>query len=384
MAMRSVVWRSCAVPMSRPSRGVTWLVPMAALLLATMPTWFGVEVRLPRPIARELKLLVVSEVPRLPEPVAHALLGPVLPPPRRTEVVPDPPAAPIQVATPRTIPSVAVVGVGLQGLIMRSEPGGGDRIRLVDEGTDLRDLGEEREAGGRYWKRVHHPDGADGWVASDFLVAWDGVDRSARTMKLLARSAGVETSGGLDRTWMQAPPELRSITPDQLKDSQTLSAWEAYAACGPAASVAFARAVGHDMTLDQATAAARLVGWSASYGMQGPRSELALLASLGIEAHQRAESEDTLEWDRVISDVQAGVPVMLVTPFHYYVAEGYDEDTGKFDLGNSAMVLAAAGKRRWFTPDEIAWLGYGTPFTTIHLGQGPQPSEYLRVANAAY
>jgi hypothetical protein len=75
---------------------------------------------------------------------------------------------------------------------------------------------------------------------------------------------------------------------------------------------------------------------------------------------------------------------MLVTPRHYYVAEGYDAATGKFDFGNSAMVLAAAGKQRWFTPDEVAWLGYGTPFTTIHLGQGPQPSEYLRAENSAY
>jgi hypothetical protein len=370
--------------MTRPGRSVSWLVPAAALMLATMPGWFGVDLRLPAPIARELKLLVVSEAPKLPEPVVLAPVAPVDPPRPQAVVELYQPPAPLKAPKPRTIPSVAVAGVGLQGLTMRSEPGGGERIRLVDEGTDLRDLGEEREAGGRYWKHVRHSDGATGWVAAEFLVAWDGVDRNARTMKLISRSAGVESSIGLDRSWMQAPPELRSITPDQLKDGQTLSSWEAYAACGPAASVAFARAVGHEMTLDQATAAARLVGWSAAYGMQGPKSELALLASLGIEAHQRGESEDTIEWDRVIGDVQAGVPVMLVTPRHYYVAEGYDAATGKFDFGNSAMVLAAAGKQRWFTPDEVAWLGYGTPFTTIHLGQGPQPSEYLRAENSAY
>jgi hypothetical protein len=353
-------------------------------MLATMPGWFGVDLKLPTPIAREVKLLVVSEAPKLPEPVVLAPVAPVDPPRPQTEVVIYQPPAPLEAPKTRTIPSVAVAGVGLQGLFMRSEPGGGERIRLVDEGTDLRDLGEEREAGGRYWKHVRHPDGVTGWVAAEFLVAWDGVDRNARTMKLISRSAGVESSIGLDRSWMQAPTELRSITPDQLKDGQTLSSWEAYAACGPAASVAFARAIGHEMTLDQATAAARLVGWSAAYGMQGPKSELALLASLGIEAHQRGESEDTIEWDRVIGDVQAGVPVMLVTPRHYYVAEGYDAATGKFDFGNSAMVLAAAGKQRWFTPDEVAWLGYGTPFTTIHLGQAPQPSKYLRAENAAY
>jgi hypothetical protein len=74
----------------------------------------------------------------------------------------------------------------------------------------------------------------------------------------------------------------------------------------------------------------------------------------------------------------------VVTVQHYYVAEAYDPETGRFDFGNSALVLAGARKQRWFTPDEIAWIGYGSPFTTIHLGQGPQPSEYLQVTNVVH
>lgn len=384
MAVRATAWRTCAVPMYRPQRGASWIVPVVALVLAALPAWLGVEIGLPRPLARELQFVVVSEAPR---PVAPAVQSPsvaVAPAPPPTRDVPDRvPAAPV-VPRPQTVPSLAVVGVGLQGLVMRSEPGGGERLRLVDEGTDLRDLGEEREAGGRYWKRVLHPDGPEGWVAADFLVAWDGVDRELRTMKLLSRSAGVEPLADRDRSWASAPPEVRSITPDQLKDGPTLSISEAYAACGPAAAVAFARAIGHDMTLDQATTAARTVGWNAWSGMAGPRAELALLASIGIEAHQRGESEDTIDWERVIGDVQAGVPVMVVTARHYYVAEGYDAETGKLDFGNSALTLAGAGKQRWFRPDEIAGLGYGTPFTTIHLGPGPQPTEYVRATTTSY
>jgi hypothetical protein len=384
MAVRATVWKSCAVPIRRPQRGVSWTVPVMAFLLAAMPTWLGVEIELPRPLARELHSIVVSEAPR---PIAPVAEGPVAlnvtsVAPIELEVERPQPLKPAPWR--RTVPSVAVVGVGLQGLVMRSEPGGGERIRLLDEGTDLRDLGEEREVGGRYWKHVRYPDGPDGWVASDFLIAWDGVDRRMRTTKLLARSAGFELTAERDRSWAMAPPEVRSITPDQLKDGRSLSSWETYAACGPAASVAFARATGHDLTLDEAAAAARLVGWTAWGGMAGPRSELALLASMGIEAHQRGESEDTIEWDRVIGDVQAGIPVMVVTPLHYYVVEGYDATTGKFDFGNSALILAGARKQRWFTPDEIAWLGYGSPFTTIHLGPGPQPSEYLRATNVVY
>ena len=384
MAVRAVAFRSCAVPVRRAGRCETWIVPVVALLLATMPTWLGIELVLPRPLARELHLLVVSEAPKPVETTVAS--APVAMPrdPAPLMVAPEG-ATPVQL-TPRRrpIPSLAVVGVGLQGLVMRSEPGSGDSIRLVSEGTDLRDLDEEREAGGRSWKRVAHPDGPVGWVASEFLVSWDGIDRAMRTSKLMARSAGVQANAERDRTWMSAPDELRSITPDQLKDFQTLSTWESYAACGPAAAVAFARATGQDLTLDQATAAARMVGWTAWGGMAGPRSEVALLASLGIESHQRGESFDTIDWDRVIGDVQAGMPVMLVTPLHYYVAEGYDAATDRYDLGNSAMVLGAARKQRWFSADEIAWLGFGEPFTTIHLGPGPQPNEYTRVANVVY
>jgi hypothetical protein len=384
MAVRAVAGRSCAVPMNRPRRCASWIVPVVALLLAAMPTWLDVELSLPRPLARELHFLVVTEARKPLAPAAESPSSGVVQVFAPEYVEPDRAQVTRTVTQGRTAPSLAVVGVGLQGLVMRSEPGGGERIRLVEEGTDLRDLDEEREAGGRYWKRVLHPDGLEGWVASDFLVAWDGVDRGMRTMKLLARSAGVELTAARDRSWAMAPPEVRSITPDQLKDSQSLSTWESFAACGPAATVAFARAIGHDLTLDQATVAARTVGWSAAFGMPGPRAELALLASVGIVAHQRGESEDTIDWKRVVGDVQAGVPVMVVTPRHYYVAEGYDAETGKLDFGNSALVLAGARKQRWFSPDEIPWLGYGAPFTTIHLGPGPQPSEYLRATSGAH
>jgi hypothetical protein len=372
MAVRAAVWRRCAVPLERPRRDVPWIVPVIALLVAALPAWLGIDVGLPRPLARDFQVVVVSEQPKpvapptddvslgsmvaLPLPVEDGpVLGPVVPPPA--------------VEKPRSRPSLAVVGVGLQGLVMRSEPGGGERLQLVPEGMDLRDLGEEREAGGRDWRKVAHPDGAIGWVASDFLVQWDGLDREARTRALLKRSAGLESTETLDRAWMQAPPDLRSITPDQLKDGQTLSSWEGYAACGPAAAVAFARAIGHDLTLDQSVNAARQVGWT---------------ALLGIQAHQRGESEDEIDWERVIGDVQAGIPVMIVTAQHYYVAEGYDPSTGKLDFGNSALVLAGARHQRWFTPAELDWLGYGSPFTTIHLGPAAQPSEYLRATNVAY
>ena len=381
------MWRSCAVPLSRPRSEAPWIVPVLAMLVAAIPIWLGINIELPRPLGREIDIHVVSQQPQPEEPPveleALALIV-QLPLPVDTSAMFGPALPPPAVEKPRARPSLAVVGVGVQGLVMRSEPAGGESLRVIPEGTDLRDLDAQQEAGGRYWKRVAHPDGPVGWVAADFLVPWDGIDRQARTTALLKRSAGVEPLAERDQAWMQAPPELRSITPDQLKDGQTISSWESYAACGPAASVAFARAIGHELTLDQAVAAARRVGWTAWAGIPGPRGEVALLASLGISAHQRGESEDTIDWDRVIGDVQAGIPVIVVTIDHYYVAEGYDPSTGRFDFGNSAMVLAAAGHKRWFTPTELTWLGFGAPFTTIHLGPGQRPSEYLRVENVVY
>jgi hypothetical protein len=387
MAVRAAIWRSCAVPVARPRRDVPWIIPVIALLVAALPIWLGIDVGLPRPLAREIQVVVISERPKpVVAPADTSSIASIITLPLPVTVGPffGPSEPPAVVERPRTRPSLAVVGVGLHGLVMRSEPASGDQVRLVTEGTDLRDLGEEREAGGRDWRKVAHPDGPIGWVAADFLVQWDGIDHEARTRALLKRTAGIETTETLDRTWMQAPPELRSITPDQIKDGQTLSSWEGYAACGPAAAVAFARAIGHELTLDQSVSAARRVGWTAWAGIPGPRAEMALLASLGIQAHQRGESEDEIDWERVIGDVQAGIPVMVVTAQHYYVAEGYDPATGKLDFGNSAMVLAGARHERWFTPAELDWLGYGSPFTTIHLGPGPQPSEYLRVANVVY
>lgn len=381
MAVRAAAWRPGVVARQsrRPHR--TLFVPALALLAAIVPVWLGHENALPRPLARELRLSVISEQQR---PVAHEAADTPI---RLPLPLPLPPAVdeapPPALLRPRPRPMLAVVGVGLQGLTLRSEPAGGEAIRLVAEGTDLRDLGEEREAGGRAWKRVAHPDGPEGWVAAQFLQPWDGVDRAARTVAMLARTAGFAPDAERDRAWLALPPGQRSITPDQLKDGQALSTWESYSACGPAATVAFARAVGHDLTLDQAVAAARLVGWHPAVGMPGPRAELALLASLGVPAHQRGgDSEDTIDWDRVIGDVQAGLPVMIVTPRHYFVAEAYDEATGKFDFGNSATVLAAARKQRWFAPHQVAWLGFGAPFTTIHLGDPPEPSEYLRTSSS--
>ena len=159
-----------------------------------------------------------------------------------------------------------------------------------------------------------------------------------------------------------------SLTPNQLFGGQTLTVREALAACGPAAAVAFARAVGQPVSLDRAVAVARTVGWTPTYGMNGPYSQVALLQKLGVPV----SIESGVSVPRLRQELQAGRPVIIRTsgpgvPGHYFVAERYDAPSGRIDLAQSALVLGAANGRRWFTVNEIASLGTGSPTHAIYL-----------------
>ena len=161
-----------------------------------------------------------------------------------------------------------------------------------------------------------------------------------------------------------------NLTPSQLFSGRTLTAQEAQAACGPAAAVAFARAIGRTVSLDSAVAEARAVGWTATYGMSGPWGQLQLLRRLNVPATLEANVSAT----KIAREVQAGRPVIIRTsgrsaiePGHYFVAERYDAASGRFDLAQSALVLKSAAGRRWFTLAEITALGTGVPTHTLYL-----------------
>ena len=105
--------------------------------------------------------------------------------------------------------------------------------------------------------------------------------------------------------------------------------------------------------------------------MSGPRNQVHLLAHLGVAARLEDEAVD---WDAVVRHVRGGNPVILVAPDHYFVAEGYAEESGALDLGTSAAVLRAAGGRRWFAPEGIASLGKGRPSRAVYLSR-PLPTD---------
>ena len=117
----------------------------------------------------------------------------------------------------------------------------------------------------------------------------------------------------------------------------------AYAACGPVAAIAFARATGRNPTIDEAMQLAKQVGWTPSQGMAGPASEVSLLKSMGVTSHL----EQGADINKMAADVQNGNPVIISTPGHYFVADGYDPQSGAFHVGTSGTDLKHGSE--WMT-----------------------------------
>jgi hypothetical protein len=158
-----------------------------------------------------------------------------------------------------------------------------------------------------------------------------------------------------------------SLTPNQFTEGQAqgLTAGEALAVCGPAAAVAFARANGRNPTLREAKELAQNLGlWDEGAGMHGPATQVQLLQKLGVESRM----EQGTDWTKVAQEVQAGRPVIVDTPQHYFTVTGYDPQSGAFEFGQSAGVLKASKGRTRYRPDELPGLGMGAPRATIYLG----------------
>jgi SH3-like domain-containing protein len=81
----------------------------------------------------------------------------------------------VAVASPSSVVArsrrARIVGAGQEEVNLRAEPGTrGARLKGLVDGTELEVLGHEVEMNGRGWKDVRDPtDGAEGWVAAEFL-----------------------------------------------------------------------------------------------------------------------------------------------------------------------------------------------------------------------
>jgi Bacterial SH3 domain len=78
-------------------------------------------------------------------------------------------------AIPTQIPAVTgakfrVTGTGAEGLFLRPEPSTANPPLLtIEEGAEVTIIGEDRVQPDRVWKNIRTAQGAEGWVAADFL-----------------------------------------------------------------------------------------------------------------------------------------------------------------------------------------------------------------------
>lgn len=165
-----------------------------------------------------------------------------------------------------------------------------------------------------------------------------------------------------------SPSSPRDLAPDQFGSG--LSTEDAYAACGPAAAVAFARANGRNPTLAEARDLAREFGWTPSSGMAGPKSQLALMQALVPDAAVRLEENPDAE--AVAQDAASGNVVTLSTRAHYYTVSGYDPDSGRLYVGVTGR--NRKGGSEWMSLSEIRRLDGPVAALFVDSPLAPAPS----------
>jgi hypothetical protein len=176
----------------------------------------------------------------------------------------------------------------------------------------------------------------------------DLLGQAGQAVANVASGAGQAIGGAAE----QAAKFVENLVPNQF-GGPSLTTDEAYAACGPAAAIAFARANGRNPTLREAVDLAKQVGWTTAGGMNGIANEKALLDKMGIAATLDLNPS----WDKIAADASSGNPVAISTPKHYFVADGYDPQTGKYHVGASGTAFKAGAE--WMTAEQIANLGGG-------------------------
>jgi hypothetical protein len=202
-----------------------------------------------------------------------------------------------------------------------------------------------------------------------FTETQEYVRRVQGTPRVAAPQAPGQPMSSTEAFSVPTPPPgvkpLRGITTYQYGD-ESLATGAADYICGPIAAQAFVRTQGRNPTLREALDLARNLGViSAETGMKGIESTATLIRKLGGTA-----TVGKVDRNQIIREVQAGRPVIVDTDAgsrgHYFVVEGYNPQTGRFDLGNSARSLRASGGRTEYTLEEIASLGFGSPAGAIY------------------
>lgn len=122
------------------------------------------------------------------------------------------------------------------------------------------------------------------------------------------------------------------------------------AACGPLALEGLLQAGGQnsDLSLILKKAAAR-GWWSTADGMESADDFARMASEFGMPIQGITKAS-------AIADLERGVPIVINTPKHYFLAQGYDPATGLFDMGNSGLSVF---NKRYMTLEEAQGFGGG-------------------------
>ena len=162
----------------------------------------------------------------------------------------------------------------------------------------------------------------------------------------------VQTAASAPAATAANRPSAGVVVPDQLHIGLPVD--EAMAACGPVAAIAFAQVYGRNPTVAETMALAKQSGWTSAGGMNGIANEKRLLDKMGLPA----QLEMGANWDHIRAEAVQRQPVIVSTPGHYFVIDGYDANSGAYHVGQSGKVYR--GGSEWMTPSQIAALA-GAP-----------------------
>lgn len=227
----------------------------------------------------------------------------------------------------------------------------------------------------RYAKAMANKDNADafvqelanaGYIQPDEASAWVGQVQS------LSKQAAAIAPVAQART---ASPQQASIV-----DQAALDDPDKWALCGPVAAVLAAAAHGADWTVAQAKGIATKLGlWDAGNGMHGLDSEVQLLKQAGVNATTGAADEQ-----RLAQDAQNGNTPIVSTDGHYFVLQGYDPASGKFDTGTTGTIYR--GGSRWLSLADMQRLAgniQGAAYIDNPASPAPSVAQDPRAAAAA-
>jgi hypothetical protein len=103
--------------------------------------------------------------------------------------------------------------------------------------------------------------------------------------------------------------------------------------CGPIAATGIANALGKAVSLVDVEKISEQIGaFTPGQGTHGTGAFERILSALGIDSR-------TASFQEAVNAAMQGIPVAISTPLHYFLAQGFDQATQQFDVGQTGLAL---------------------------------------------